>query len=359
MNCCEGGQSGSKGETEVALKTILIGLGTMGTQWAEALNRSAEYETVAFVSPSQERRDRLKEKLALKEFPGFVTVTEALRQVDADLAIVATPAYLHFETCLAALDRGLPVIVEKPLETEWQKAKAIVEEARRKNLLLLVDQNYRSTAPLWTLRRVVQEGELGKPGFATVIHHRNRKGAGTYQQKMPNPTLLDMSIHHLDTMRFVFGHEVVSVIAHSWNPHWSDYAGDANVDLFIEFEDGLWLTYSGSNVSRGITIHPFANWRIECEQGGVYLESIGFNLELSRVPATAQPGYKERIEFDSLPLENQAYVLRHFKECLDSGSEPETSGRDNLKTLAIAMAAIASSERGERVWLKEFLEWVG
>jgi predicted dehydrogenase len=336
------------------LRVVLIGLGMIGSRWAETLKDAQDFEVVAYVSPTAERRDRLKDQLRLEQFAGFSTVTEALRAVDADVAIVATPSYVHYEVCHAVLNRGLATIVEKPLETDWARAKEIVAEAARQRLPLMVDQNYRYTAPLRTLRAKLQEGALGPAGFATVIHHRNRPASGTYQKQMPNPMLLDMSIHHLDSMRFVFNREVVSILAHSWNPHWSDFSGDANVDAMIEFEGDLWLTYSGSNVSRGITIHPFGNWRIECERGGLYLESSGFDLSLYRVPVGAQPKYREQIEFDALPRENQAYVLEHFRDCLLNGTEPETSGRDNLKSLAIAMAAIASTDRGERVYLKEF-----
>jgi predicted dehydrogenase len=54
-----------------------------------------------------------------------------------------------------------------------------------------------------------------------------------------------------------------------------------------------------------------------------------------------------------MPVENQAYVLQHFKECLETGVTPEISGEDNLDTLAIAMAVIASSARGSRVCVEE------
>jgi predicted dehydrogenase len=157
-------------------------------------------------------------------------------------------------------------------------------------------------------------------------------------------------------MRFVFGRDAISVLAHSWNPPWSDYTGDANVDILIEFEQDLWVTYSGSNAARGISIHPFANWRIECENGGLYLESHGYDLELYKVPAGSPPKCKEPVPFDSMPAQNQACILRHFKDCIENRTEPETSGRDNLKTLSIAMAAIASSKRNARVSIAEFLD---
>jgi predicted dehydrogenase len=328
----------------------------IGSRWAEVLKEHQDFDVVAYVSRSEDRRDRLRESLQLKEFNGFSSFSEALRAVEADLAIVATPSYLHYDGCQEALEHGLSIIVEKPLETDWNKAKAIVAEAARRGRLLMVGQNYRFTAPLRTLKTTLQSGSLGQAGFATVIHHRNRPGAGTYTQQMPNPMLLDMSIHHLDSMRYVFEREALSVLAHSWNPGWSDFVGDANVDALIEFENDLWLTYSGSNVSRGITIPPVGNWRIECGKGGLYLESSGFDLALFQVPLGAEPKYREEIQFCSMPRENQAYLLDHFKDCLQNGTEPETSGQDNLKSLAIAMAAIASNKRGERVYLREFLD---
>jgi predicted dehydrogenase len=325
----------------------------MGAQWARVLHDSPDFETVAYVDPREDRRESVRLALGIERFNGFRSLAEALGEIETDVAIIATPAFMHYDACLAALERDMPVIVEKPIETDWGKAREIVAEAARRRLPLLVDQNYRYTAPLRTMRRVLCEGGLGLPGFAAVTHYRNRKGAGTYQQDMPDPMLLDMSTHHIDTMRYLFGRRAVSVLAHSWNPFWSDYAGDANVDALIEFEGDLWVTYSGSNAARGISIHPFANWRIECENGGLYLESHGYDLNLYRVPAGSPPKHRECIAFDAMPVENQAYVLQHFKECLETGVTPEISGEDNLDTLAIAMAVIASSARGSRVCVEE------
>jgi len=336
-------------------RATLIGLGYMGAQWARVIHESQDFRTVAYVDPSEDRRRNLRDTLGNEDFRGFANLREALVEVETDVAVVATPAFLHYDTCMAALEHGLPVIVEKPIETDWEKARQIVAEAARRRVMLMVDQNYRYTAPLRTMRRVLDEGGLGRAAFATVTHHRNRKGAGTYQQDMPHPMLLDMSTHHFDTMRFLFGRDAVSVLAHSWNPFWSDYAGDANVDALIELEGDLWVTYSGSNAARGISLHPFANWRIECEKGGLYLDSRGYDLELYKVPAGSPPRHQESVSLDAMPVQNQACILQHFRECLESGREPETSGRDNLKTLAVAMAVIASSTRGSKVCVQEFL----
>jgi predicted dehydrogenase len=336
-------------------RAILVGLGYMGAQWARVLRASPDFETVAYVDLRQDRRDHVRQDLGIEAFPGFPSLDAVWPGVESDVAIIATPAFLHYDACLAALGHGLPLIVEKPLETEWAKAKEIVAEAARRGLLLLVDQNYRYTAPVRTMRRVLCEGGLGRPGFAAVTHYRNRKGAGTYQQGMPNPMLLDMSTHHFDTMRFLFSRRPVSVLARSFNPYWSDYAGDANVDALVEFAGDLQVTYCGSNAARGISIHPFANWRIECERGGLYLESHGYDLHLYRVAAGSPPKHREDIAFDPMPLENQACVLRHFRDCLETGASPEISGADHLETLAVAMAIIASSARGCRVAVDEFL----
>jgi predicted dehydrogenase len=337
------------------IRTMLIGLGYMGSIWAKVLREAPDYETVAYVDSSAERRGVLRDELALETFPGFSSVQDVIRSVAVDAAVIATPAFTHHDVCMEVLAHGLPVLVEKPLETDWAKAQNMVAEAQRRGLLLLVDQNYRWTAPFRTMKRAIQEGGLGAPGFATVIHHRNRPGAGTYQQNMPHPMLLDMSTHHFDCMRYLFGREAVSVQAHFFNPAWSDYAGPANVDLVIEFEQELWVTYSGSNAARGASIHPFGNWRVECEKGGLYLESQGFDLELYRVPLGAAPKYKEVMALDLMPRQNQACLLEEFRDGLRYGREAETSGRDNLRTLAIAMAAIESQQRGQRVPLCEFL----
>jgi predicted dehydrogenase len=334
-------------------RTVLIGLGHMGRKWAEEIHASEQFSLAALVMPNHGRSKSVKAALGLGHIPDFTAVTEALDSVHADVAIVATPAHMHLDAGLQAISRGIATIIEKPLATDWASAVAIVSEAKLRGVPLLVDMNYRYTGPLATLRRIVQSKEMGEPGFATVVHHRNRKGAGTYQQSMRHAMLLDMAIHHLDTMRFVFQAEGVAVTAREWNPPWSDYTADANFDALLEFGSGLRVTYSGSNAARGIAVHPFANWRIECEGGGIYLDSDGGELELYSVPAESPRGFKHVCSFDPIPTENQKRLLQLLHEWLTNGSVPEVTGEDHLKTLALAMAAIRSVEQGRRVLLSE------
>jgi predicted dehydrogenase len=337
----------------MAIRALLVGLGFMGSRWAKLLQASPDFDLTAYVKAEP---TKFQEKLNLEGTPGFRTATEALERVEVDCAIIATPAFTHHEVCLEVFEKGVPALLEKPIETDWAKARAIVVEAKKRDLLLVIDQNMRYTSPIRTLRRLAQNCELGTPGFATVIHYRNRKGAGTYARYMPHAMLLDMSIHHIDALRFVLGSDAAAVIARTWNPSWSDYSSHANVDLLIEFRNGARATYSGSNAARGAAVHVLGDWRIECEHGGIYLDGNCASPELYCVPDGMPPALRVSRDFDPLPAENQALLLMYFKDCLQSGCASESSGEDNLKSLAIAMAAIASADRRQRVEIAEFLE---
>ncbi len=101
----------------------------------------------------------------------------------------------------------------------------MVAFAEQRGLRVMVDQNYRYLPDMLALRHVVQQETAGRPAFVTVTFNCDWP-ARTYQAGMANTMLLEMAVHHLDSIRFVLGGETTTVSGRTWRPPWTRYAGD-------------------------------------------------------------------------------------------------------------------------------------
>jgi predicted dehydrogenase len=143
------------------LRVGLLGYGLAGSVFHAPLIAATPGLTVAAVVTSQgERAAR-----ARREHPGAEVVATAdllwERAGSLDLAVVATPNRTHASLARAALDAGLPVVVDKPLAPTVAAARDLVDEATNRGLMLTVFQNRRWDGDFLTLRRLVGEGALG------------------------------------------------------------------------------------------------------------------------------------------------------------------------------------------------------
>ncbi|WP_309569682.1 Gfo/Idh/MocA family oxidoreductase, partial [Deinococcus sp.] len=145
------------------LRLLRVGLGGWGRSWMTVTAAQAQVEVVGYV-------DAHPDALALAQAQGappercFTSLDEALRIAGAQAVLVTTNAAGHAPVALAALEAGLPVLIEKPFATSVAEARTVVEAAARRHLPLMVSQNYRfhpaaQAAAAWV--RAAPYGEVG------------------------------------------------------------------------------------------------------------------------------------------------------------------------------------------------------
>ena len=277
----------------------------------------------------------------------------------ADAVLITTGANTHAPVALAALAAGLPVLVEKPFAPTVLEAREVVRAARERGLPLMVSQNYRFHPAPRLAAALVRAGEPGEVGYVEVDFRRSsprQVAESTAHHLLPNPLLLDMAIHHFDLMRFVLGREPVSVDCHAFNPPWSPFRDPASAVATVEFAGGLMVSYRGSWVSSG-PVTPWAGeWRMDAAGGEVVWTSrddpTPDRVEVREL-GTASP---RTLPLPPVPDLDRAGALAAFVDAVRTGSEPESSGRENLPSLALALAAVRSAGEGRAVRLDEFLE---
>jgi len=268
------------------------------------------------------------------------------------VAIVATSIDSHVEPCRAALAAGLGVLVEKPFTLSLSDARRLVANAEARRLPLMVGQNYRYMRMPRTLRRLFESGKLGRLGLLVAQTYRSQKEAARALATMRDSVLWEIAVHHLDMLRHVVGKRVIRVLGQRFALPWSAALPGASIQLLLELEDGLRASYAATYDSRGQeffergqefylravteqgTLHVFHRWLVWCAHG--------------RYPRLVRRGPRPEVE--------ELTLLRQLGRAVTDGVEPETSGRDNLQTLAILEGAARSASEGRWVDLQELFD---
>jgi len=155
---------------------------------------------------------------------------------------------------------------------------------------------------------------------------------------------MDMAIHHFGLMRVVLGREPVSVTCESWNPPWSAFADPAVAAATVRFEGGAVVSYRGSWLS-GPPTNWAGAWRRECEGGTLtWTSRNGRDLGGERVTVRVGDRPARALELPTMRYTGRRGSLYAFLGAIQNGQEPPCSGRDNLGTVALMEAAVASAE---------------
>ena len=173
------------------LKFALIGLGVMGKNHYRALQNVAGVQIVALCEPF------CKENFAQKI---YTELDEMLESENLDAAVIATPTSLHKETALKCMQKGLNLLIEKPVCANAADAQILLEEAKRRDIKVAVGHVERFNPAITALKK-----ELANEEIYSVQITRN----APFPQRITDVGILaDLAVHDIDLIRFLSGKEI-------------------------------------------------------------------------------------------------------------------------------------------------------
>jgi predicted dehydrogenase len=259
---------------------------------------------------------------------------------------------------MQALAAGLHVLVEKPFAPTLDDAVAVVRAADAAKRTIMVSQNYRYHPAPRLAADLVAKGEVGAVAAVEVDFRRHpiRRAAWARQHHdLAQPLLADMAIHQFDLLRLVLGREPVWVEMEAINPPSSGYRDPPAAFGLISFEGDVAASYRGSWISRGRPTPWGGEWRLEGADGALEWTSRRDRDARDTFWVRSRGGAARPVELPKLPALDRAGTLAALVEAVRFGSEPETSGRRNLPTLALSIAAIRSATERRRVAIAELI----
>lgn len=336
------------------LTAVLVGCGSMSRAWIAATKPIPDLELVGFVDLNLEAARQRADEYSQPAAIASDDLSAVLEQTRPDIVFDCTVPEAHHSITLTALNYGCHVLGEKPLADTLDHARAMVAAAQQAGKVYAVVQNRRYDANIRRLKAFLDTGAIGP---ITTINSDFYIGAhfGGFRDRMQHVLLLDMAIHTFDAARLLSGADPVTVYCKEWNPPGSWYDHDASAVAIFEMTGGGVYTYRGSWCAEGLPTTWESDWRVIGQRGSA--RWLGDDQMSAQI--MAETGGFMSVCRDALipPVDKAAKIGGHaglihdFVANLRAGTAPETICTDNIKSLAMVLAAIESAESGVPVRL--------
>ena len=341
--------------TDRKIRFALVGCGRIAANHFEALRRHhdrAELVGVCDVDPRA-----LDRAVGTTGAPAYTSLEAMLRDAPADAFIVTTPSGLHPEQAIRIAQARRHVVTEKPMATRWEDGKRMVAAADAAGVRLFVVKQNRRNATLQLLKRAVDKKRFGRIYMVNLNvfwtrppeYYRSAAWRGTWE--FDGGAFMNQASHYVDLIDWIVG-PVESLQAYT-----ATLARDIEVEdtgvLSLRWRNGAlgsmnvtMLTYP-RNLEGSITVLG--------EHGTVRIGGVAVNEIQQWEFATPDPD--DALVTDASYQTTSVYGFGHplyydnVLRVLRGEAEPETDGREGLKSLEVLVAAYMSARDGKRVAL--------
>jgi predicted dehydrogenase len=323
----------------VMIKTAIIGLGYWGPNLVRNFSQTVGSTLCATADKDPARRARIS-----AAYPGlnvYAEASEVFQDPEVDAVVIATPIHTHYALAKAALEAGKHVLVEKPLATAAAEVEILMQLAKDKGLLLMVDHTFLYTGAVQKARELVLSGEIGQLSY----FDSTRINLGLFNADWS--VVWDLAVHDLSIFFYVSGGRQPRAVSATGMSHTALNIEDiAYTTLF--FDDGLLAHITSSWISPvkvrktliGGTRKMIIYDDVEpTEKVRVY--DSGYEVhtpeEMHRLLIDYRTGdiHIPKIE----TTEALKLVAADFIECIQSGSKPRSNAELGLQVVKVLEAA--------------------
>ena len=232
------------------IKVCVIGGGAFGTNHLRAfkqMERKGEVKLLALADVNEEILKKQYEDFGVK---GYTDFHKMLDKEKPDAVSIATPDHLHKEIALEVIERGLPLLVEKPLDVTVQGAKEINRKAQEKGVFLQVDFHKRYDPYHKEAERIVKSGRLGEIQYGYVmmedVINLPRDCFPNWASK--SSPVWFLGVHFYDLLTWIIRKKPVRVVATGIKRVLNNIGIDTydSVQAKVEYEDGISITFDTS-----------------------------------------------------------------------------------------------------------------
>lgn len=331
-----------------AVRVGVIGCGYWGPNLVRNFMFNSGFKVEVCCDLDQNRLDYIKQL-----YPVVRTTTdqsEVLGDPHIDVIAVATPVQYHYPLVKEALERGKHVLVEKPLTADVAQARELEELASRTGKVLLVGHTFLYSPGIRKVREVIQKGDLGR-----VLYVRTaRMSLGLFQKDIN--VVWDLAPHDVSILLYLLAPRTITS-ARAWGTSHVTEGIEDLAQVELTFDDGLaayvQLSWLDPLKTRSLTVvgdqkmlnyvdtSPTEPLRIYDTgvKGPRYYDSFGEFLKYSYWVGDT---YIPRID-NTEPLKIE---VQHLLDCIRSGEEPLSGGKNGREVVAV-LEAINRSLRSD------------
>ncbi|WP_374343812.1 Gfo/Idh/MocA family protein [Azonexus sp.] len=341
--------------TNRKIRLALVGCGRIAKNHFEAIKRHGDRAELVDVCDTNPKA--LDAAVTLTGAKGHFNLTNLLQNTQADCVVLTTPSGLHPGQAIQVAEAGFHVITEKPMATRWKDGLAMVEACDKANVRLFVVKQNRRNATLQLLKKAVEQGRFGKIYSVAVNvfwtrpqeYYDSAKWRGTWE--FDGGAFMNQASHYIDLLDWLIG-PVESVMAYT-----------ATLARNIEVEDSgvaalRWRSGAMGTLNVTMLTYPKnmeGSITILGEKGTVRIGGVAVN-EIQQWEF-AEPTEDDQLIKEASYETTSVYGFGHplyydnVINTLQGEADPETDGREGLKSLELLIAMYLSSRDGKRVAL--------
>ncbi|WP_273366417.1 Gfo/Idh/MocA family protein [Alicyclobacillus herbarius] len=285
-----------------------------------------------------------------------------------DAVSICTPNRTHANLAQTALTHGVDVLVEKPLCTDVNEAKRVVEAARTGNRICMVGMTHRFRSDVQAIKRFIDAGDLGRLYYvrAHILRQRGTPaGWFTDQSKSGGGCLMDIGVHALDLAWWLVGMpELVSasgqlvqgigryqtLMASCWQS--ADTANRDNEVFDVEDFATAYLRFAG-----GLVLQLEVSWAVNGPQDdALKVDVFGDKGGISLDPPVFYAEQNQVLTSSMLSVEANDFYrdeLYHFIDCVQHRRQPLCTADQGQKVVGMLLAIAESSRAGREVRVSE------
>ena len=249
------------------LRVGVVGIGWAGQQHLKAYDSLEGVRIVSLAGMEQDLRESLQAEYSIPN--AFAGWEEMLEHGGLDAISVAVPTFLHAPIAIAALERGLHVLSEKPIARNAVEGQAMVDAARTAGRVLDIAFNHRRRGDIKALKEVIDAGGVGRPYYAKASWLR-RSGIPMLGSWFTNPELAgggplaDIGVHALDFALHLLGEPKVVAVSATTHSELGPRGRGGNA------------RYTAMATSHAFEVEDFASAFLRLEGGGTLLIEAGW-----------------------------------------------------------------------------------
>jgi predicted dehydrogenase len=301
-----------------SLRAGVIGVGYLGRFHARIYDDMEGVDLVGVADTDRETADRVAKEYGTRAFYDPMALLD-----EVDVVSVVVPTSLHRQVAVPYLEKGIHMLLEKPVASTLEDARVIVETARKHGATLQIGHLERFNAGIMALADHVNE-----PRF--IEAHR----LGPFVERATDVDVVtDLMIHDIDIILSLVGDKLISISA-TGTPVLTDHVDIANARL--EFANGAVANVTASRVSnkkfRRIRVFGRNSYRsinlVDQQQ------EVDYPGEIPEGQNYPEIVYETHSITPSQPLDAE---LEHFINAIRQGDEPLVTGEDGMEALRVAM----------------------
>ena len=339
-----------------SIRIAIVGAGAIGRRHIDFIRRVPAYDLVGVADPATDAASHLRDE----GVRGFTDYRALLDTARPHAVVVATPNQVHEEVAVACLERGIAVMIEKPIAHTMASALRLCEAVQRTHGRALVGHHRRHNPLMRAAREFLQGGGIGRIVAVAAIDLRRKPDAYFEQAWRREPgggPLLINGIHDVDCLRALCG-EVETVMALTANEARSFPVEDTAAVIFgfasgaignLTLSDAVqapWAWEIASGEEPGYPHQHEDTYFITGTQGALAIPTLT-HWRNQRGGGRGDPFIREQLSFE--PADPWVEEMRHFADVIVGRADPLVSVEDGMRTLATTLAIARSAREGRPV----------